>query len=43
MEDQLELQKNQLREQSVLERKRITAEWEEKIKSVISESSQKDK
>ena len=43
MEDQLELQKNQLREQSVLERKRITVEWEEKIKSVISESSQKDK
>jgi len=43
MEDQLSRQKQQLKEQSSQERKRINAEWEEKIKNIMFESSQKDK
>jgi hypothetical protein len=35
MEDELERQKQQLKEQSSIERKKLMADWEEKIKNVM--------
>ena len=43
MEEQIQHQQKQLKEQYHQERKRINAEWDEKIKILITESAQKDK
>jgi hypothetical protein len=42
MEDELEHKASQLKEQFLLEKRKIITEWEEKLKAVYAERSSKD-
>lgn len=42
MEDELEHKSSQLKEQFLLEKRKLIAEWEEKLRSVHAERNSKD-